>query len=267
MKLTHKATIVVGAACLMVPAVVLVPMALAPEALGATVKGKVANTRDLLNPVWTEAKSPQSHRYTFREPSSSVPTDSRVLRGHFSKELCIVALTEIPAKPRPKPITVIVEGGRTSYVTLVVAPGQEILFENHDLTDHAIYSVGDQPGGLSKGVMKPDASRTWTPPGPGKYEFRDELAPSLRSWIVVEPRAMKVKFPNRVGDFDMDLDPGTYTLRAYYNGEPVGEELPIEVKPLPLEQPLKDPLKAGADKKDDKKPDPKQPTTPPRPGG
>ncbi len=266
MKLTRHSlglpTIVVAAVCLIAPTAVL----------GATVKGKVANTRELLNPVWTEAKSPQSHRYTFREPSSSVPTDSRVLRGHFSKELCLVALSELPAKPRPKPIVVVVEGGRTSRVTLVVAPGQEIQFENHDLTDHAIYTVGDQPGGLSKGVMKPDGTRAWTPPGPGKYEFRDELSPSLRSWIVVEPRAASVKYPNRGGDFDMELDPGLYTLRAYYNGEQVGEDLPIEVKDKPPEQPLKEPLKAGPDKKDDKKVDPKQPApgappTPPKAGG
>ena len=224
--------------------------------LAATIKGKVGNTHDLLNPVWNEAKEPSAHRFTFREPSPSVPPDVRVLRGHLSKELCIVALTEADAQPMKKPIRVVIEGGRTSVVTLVVPPGQEILFENHDPTDRGLYEVTGK-GQFGKGVIKPDQSRTWTPPGPGKYEFRDELNPSLRSWVVVEPKAFKSIFPNRKGDFSIELDPGVYTLRTYFNGEPVGDAMPLDVKPAPPEQPLKDPLKAGADKKDETpKPEP-----------
>ena len=229
-------------------ALVAVLCVLPSGVLAATIKGKVGNTHDLLNPVWNEAKDPAAHRFTFREPSPSVPPDVRILRGHMQKELGIVALTEADAQPLKTPIRVVIEGGRTSVVTLVVAPGQEILFENHDPTDRSIYEVSGK-GQLSKGVMKPDATRTWTPPGPGKYEFRDELSPSLRSWIVVEPKAHKAIFPNRKGDFSIDLEPGTYTLRTYFSGEPVGEAMPWEVKPLPAEQPLKDPLKAGPDKK------------------
>ena len=67
--------------------------------LAATIKGKVGNTHDLLNPVWNEAKDPAAHRFTFREPSPSVPPDVRILRGHMQKELCIVALTEDDTDP------------------------------------------------------------------------------------------------------------------------------------------------------------------------
>ncbi len=252
----------------------LVALLLLPSGvLAATIKGKVGNTHDLLNPVWNEAKDPNAHRFTFREPSPSVPPEVRVLRGHLQKELCIVAMTEANAEPLKKPIRVVIEGGRTSVVTLVVAPGQEILFENHDPSDRAIYEVSGK-GGLSKAVVKPNDTRTWTPPGPGKYELRDELAPSLRSWIVVEPKAHKSLFPNRKGDFSIDLEPGNYTLRTYFNGEPTGDAMPLEVKPAPPEQPLKEPLKAGADKKDDKKSDGKEPPKadpnkpePQKPGG
>ena len=94
--------------------VAAIGVALPSAVLAATVKGKVVNTSDLLNPVWNEAKDPGSRRYTFREPSPSVPPDARVLRGHFSKELCIVALTDAPATPLPKPIRIVIEGGRTS---------------------------------------------------------------------------------------------------------------------------------------------------------
>ena len=199
--------------------------------LGATVKGKVINTHKLLNPVWIEAaglaKDEKTHRFTFREPVSTVPLEARQLTGHFSKELCLVALTEGNAAPKPKPLRLVIEGGRTSLVTLVVASGQEIRFENHDPTPHAIYEVTGQHG-LSKATMEPEAVRSWTPPGPGKYELRDELSPSLRSWIVVEPRAAEVFFPNK-GEFAINLEPGKYTLQAYYSGDPVGTAMPFEV--------------------------------------
>lgn len=250
--------------------------------LGATVKGKVINTHKLLNPVWTEAaglaKEEKTHRFTFREPVSTVPLEARQLTGHFSKELCLVALTDANAAPKSKPLRLVIEGGRTSLVTLVVASGQEIRFENHDPTPHAIYEVTGQHG-LTKATMEPEAVRSWTPPGPGKYELRDELSPSLRSWIVVEPRAAEVFFPNK-GEFAINLEPGKYTLQAYYSGDPVGTAMPFEVLLKPEEQPLKDPLKAGEDrpedKKDEKKEDDKKtppggkpgtPTTPPKGGG
>jgi len=106
--------------------------------------------------------------------------------------------------------------------------------------------------------MQKDKSRGWTPPGPGKYEIRDKLAPSLRSWVVVEPNVLKTVYPNRTGDLETELDPGTYTLRAYFAGEAVGEPLPLTIKPAPLELTLDKPLKAGpdkAEKKDDTKKD------------
>lgn len=252
MKVSRRAAYAVLGATLLVPTTTV---------LAAKVTSKVVNTQDLLNPVWNEAKDPSSHRYTFREPSPSVPPDARVLRGHFSKELCIAALGEADAPPPKKSLRVIVQGGRTDFVTLVVAPGQELLFENHDPTEHALYEVG---GKLTKSVMKPEGNIKWTPPGPGKYELRDELFPSLRSFIVVEPKltfrpdgSPNVFFPTRKGDLAMELEPGNYTLVSYFNGEPVGDKTPLEVKPAPPEQPMKDPIKAGADKKSgDKKDEP-----------
>lgn len=230
----------------------LVPTAV----IAATAKGRVVNTQDLLNPVWNEAKDPNAHRYTFREPAASVPPDSRILRGHLPKELSLVALAE-GAQPLKTPLRIKIEGGRTSFVTLVVPPGQEIRFENHDPTPHSIYEKSGA-GGFTKGTMQPEGARSWTPPGPGTYEIRDELSPSLRAWVVVEPKAMKSVYPNRKGEFAMELEPGTYELRAYHNGAVVGEPMNVDIKPAPAEQQLKDPLKAGADKKkdDDKKEEP-----------
>jgi hypothetical protein len=88
-------------------------------------------------------------------------------------------------------------------------------------------------------------SRSWTPPGPGKYEIRDQSSPSVRSWIVVEPRVVGVGYPDRKGEFAIDLEPGKYKLRGYHNGEPVGTELDISVNGAPAEQQIKAPLTVG----------------------
>jgi len=231
-------------------ALALVAITLAPTlALAANVKGKVTNTRDLLNSVWNEAKDPAKRRFTFREPAASVPADARVLRGHLAKELCIAATSEAGGAKPAGAMRIVVEGGRTSVVTIVVAPGQELLFENHDPTPHTLYEVNGK-GDFSKSTLAPNAQRTWTPTAPGTYELRDELAPSLRSWIVVEPKLVKAGFPTRKGDFAIELQPGAYKVQAYFQGAPVGEAMPIDVPAFPAEQPLAAPLKAGPDKTD-----------------
>src|SRR5262249_43254388 len=116
-------------------------------------------------------------------------------------------------------------------------------FENLDPFPHKLHDTGNK--GLVSAETPAAKSRSWTPPGPGKYEIRDDTTPSLRSWIVVEPRVVGVGYPDRKGDFAIDLEPGKYQLRGYYNGEPVGKELDIAVNPTPAEQQLKLPLVVG----------------------
>jgi len=211
-------------------------------AASVTVKGKVIGANKLQNPVWNEAKESKSNRYTFREPSPTVRPDTRTLTGYLPKELCVVALGEKGAALNV-PLRVVVAGGRTSPVTLVVAEGQQVQFENVDPFPHKLYDTGNK--GLQAVETAAGKSRSWTPPGPGKYEIRDQLAPSVRSWIVVEPRTVAVGYPDRQGNYSIDLPPGAYTLRGYYNGDQVGAELPITVTPAPAEQLLRDPLKVG----------------------
>lgn len=210
-----------------------------------TAKGKLSGAEKLLNPVWAEAKDPNSHRYTFREPSPTVRPDVRTLTGHLPKELAIVALGE-KGTAQKVPVTVIVAGGRTTPVTIVVPEGQVIQFENRDPFPHKLYDTGNK--GFAATEMGTTKNRSWTPPGPGKYEIRDALAPSIRSWVVVEPKAIASTYPDRKGEFAIDLEPGPQKLRAYFNGEPVGQELEVVITPFPAEQPLKAPLVVAAGK-------------------
>lgn len=206
-----------------------------------TVRGRIAGGNKLVNPVWTEGKDPSLHRFTFREPSTTVRLDVRTtLTGNLRKELCIAALGA-EKSPTPKtPLRVKIIGGRTDPVTLVVAEGQQIQFENLDPFPHKIYDVGNK--GLTPVETPAAKSRTWTPPAAGKYEIRDQTTPSVRSWIVVEPRLVAVAFPDRKGEFAVELDPGKYKLRGYFNGEPVGTELDAAINGAPAEQTLKAPL-------------------------
>lgn len=218
-------------------------MALPGVALAATVKGKVAGAAKLLNPVWNEAKDPGLHRYSFREPSPTVRAEVYTLTGFLPKELAVVALGE-GAKAKGT-VAVTIAGGRTTPVTIVVPAGQAIQFTNADPFPHKLFDTGKK--GLQPVETAPTKSRSWTPPGPGRYEIRDELAPSVRSWIVVEPRAVAVAYPNRKGEFAIDLEPGSYTLRGYFGGEPVGIEQTLNVTPT-SEQVLQLPLVVGDDK-------------------
>jgi hypothetical protein len=209
-----------------------------------TIKGKTTGTAKLLNPVWTEAKDPKKNRYTFREPSATVRPDVRNLTAYLPKELCIAALAAEKGAPLKVPLRVVVAGGRTTPVTLVVAEGQQIQFENHDPFPHKLYEVSGK-GGFGAAEMAPTKTRIWTPPAAGKYELRDQGAPSIRSWVVVEPRTVAVGYPDRKGEFAIELEPGTYTLKAFFNGEPVGKELEVVAKPGPAEQLIPQPLSVG----------------------
>lgn len=220
---------------------IAIAITLPSAAVAATIKSKVSGAAKLLNPVWNEAKDPNAHRYTFREPSPTVRPDVRNLTAHLPKELCIVALGE-KGEALKVPYRVTVAGGRTTPVTLVVAEGQQIQFENKDPFPHKLYETSGKAGFVAAELAS-TKSRAWTAPGPGKYEFRDELAPSVRSWIVVEPKAVAITFPDRKGEFGIELQPGTYKLRGYFLGEAVGKELEITV--TGIDQNISAPLVVG----------------------
>lgn len=224
----------------------------AQEGAGSiTVKGRLTVVGGpLLNPVWEEAAEEESHRYTFRAPSTTVSAQARVLSAYLPKELCIVALAEGAAQPQATPIPVHVSGGRTTPVTLVVAEGQNVQFINDDPFPHKLYDKDGVTGGLAPEEMAEKKQRTWKPPKAGVYEIRDQLFPSVRSWIVVEPRAAAFAHPTSKNEFSLaGLAEGKYELRAYFNGKPTdGDPLKLEVRDAPDVQELRDPLVVGKKK-------------------
>jgi hypothetical protein len=219
------------------------------------IKGRIQGGEHLLNPVWEEAKDPQSHRYTFRRPSTTVSQDAKRLTAYLPKELAIAVLGDGGTSGKT-PVVMHISGGRTTPVTLVIPPGQNVQIINGDPFPHRLYSVGEGAGGLAPEVMKAEQQRTWQPPAEGVYELRDKLFPSVRSWIVVKSDVVASGYPDLKNEFIIaGLPPGAYKLQAFFSGKETGEPLTIEVKPQIDLQPIAPPLVVG--KKSEKKEDAK----------
>jgi hypothetical protein len=209
-----------------------------------TLKGRVVGGDSLLNPVWNEAKEPGSHRYTFREPSTTVAESARRLTAYLPKELCVAVLKPGPVPASGAPAPMHVSGGRTTPVTIVIPEGQKIQFINHDPFAHKLFDPGK--GGLGPEEMPPNGQRAWQPPKAGVYELRDKSFPSVRSWIVVEPRVAAIGFPTLGGELTLrDLEPGSYELQAFFGGKAIGKALAIKIDEGPEIQQLREPLVVG----------------------
>jgi hypothetical protein len=210
-------------------------------------RGRVDGFRNLLNPVWAEARDPKQHGYSFREPVATVRAEFRRLFPHAPKEICVAALAAGPQKA-PPPVLVRVGGGRTTPVTIVVPPNTRLSFQNTDPFKHRLHGVNIatfQPADTLRG-----ANRDWTVPGPGVFEIRDELAPSLRMWVIGDPNVAAIAYPSLKGDFALSVDqPGEYTVQAYFAGKKVGPALPVTVKDAATDLDLsKTPLKVADEK-------------------
>ncbi len=208
-------------------------------------KGRIAGYEKLVPEVNAEPqRSPQTW-YAWRIPWA--------LRARFplliSREICIAAFPNGGAKEAPAldPVLIKVTGGRTNPVTLVVSPGTRVAFKNVDPFAHDLTSA---TANWSRAPLQPGGTREWSPTSAGVSEFRDELFPSVRTFVVAEKNVVAFAFPSdRDGSFVFSLPPGDYTLKAYFGGNPVGKPL-TDVK-VPQRGPaeLKEPLVVSAESK------------------
>jgi hypothetical protein len=211
----------------------------------AKLRGKVDGFRNLVNPVWAEARDPKQHGYSFREPVATVRAEFRRLFPHAPKEICVAAIAAGPQKA-PPPVLVRIGGGRTTPVTIVVPPNTRLTFQNTDPFKHRLYGVNInsfQPADTLRG-----ANREWSVPGPGVFEIRDQLAPSLRMWVIGDPNVAAIAYPSLKGDFALSVEqPGEYSVQAFFAGKKVGPALPVTVKDVDIDL-SKTPLKVGDEK-------------------
>lgn len=211
------------------------------EAAAPNVKGKISGQDKLIPEVYAETTKPEAHRWTWREPSPSVDVKFRTLAGNPSRDLCIAATTSTNQGAQ-EAIRMTVTGGRVYPTTIVVSPGTQLAFKNFDPFKHRLY-VDKQPT-MKPEDLAPNGVRSWTAPGAGRFEVRDELFPSVRTWIIVDPQVVQVAYPGRDGAFGFNLAGGDYVLKAFFNGRQVGKPLPITAKDRSTLE-LKEPLNVG----------------------
>lgn len=204
------------------------------------VKGRITGQDKLIPEVYAETTKPEAHRWTWREPSPSVDVKFRTLAGNPSRDLCIAA-TSSGTQGAQEPIRMTVTGGRVFPTTIVVSPGTQLAFKNFDPFKHRLY-VEKQPT-MKPEDLAPNGVRSWTAPGAGRFEVKDELFPSVRTWIIVDPQVVQVAYPGRDGAFGFNLPTGDYVLKAFFNGRPVGR--PITVTATNRTTELKEPLNVG----------------------
>ena len=221
--------------------VVLAGATFCATAVAGQVKGRIFGQEKLIPDEYVEASKPDSHRFTWREPSPTVRAEFRALSGTPSRDLCIAALSANNA-PAHDPILVRVTGGHTAPTTLVVSPGTRLSFENHDPFPHRLFVVSNAAWGPE--TIESGRRREWSAPsGAGRFEFRDELFPSVRTYVVVEPQVADIAYPGRDGAFTLTLPAGEFVLKAYFGGKQVGRAVNVVAKERTIE--LKDPLNVG----------------------
>ena len=219
------------------------------QAGAPNVKGKITGQDKLLPEVYAEAAKTESHRWTWREPSPSVQAQFRVLSANPSRDLCIAATSSGTAGPQ-EAIRMTVTGGRVFPTTIVVSPGTPLAFKNFDPFKHRIYVVGNQS--FKAEDMGPGQVRSWSASGAGKYEIRDELFPSVRTYVIVDPQVVQVAYPGRDGAFGLTLPAGEYVLKVFFQGKQVGKPTPVNAKEKSAFE-MKDPLNVGVTEGQDSK--------------
>jgi hypothetical protein len=205
------------------------------------VRGRVSGHEKLVLDVYAEAAKPESKRWTWREPSPSVAASLRTLSAVPSRDICVAAMTS--ASQERQELKLNLAGGRLSVTTAAVTPGTSVVLKNSDSMKHRPYvTSGTGQRLLQAEDLLPGASRIWSVPGPGRYEIRDELTPSVRTFLVVDAQVAAVTYPNREGFFSFALPAGDYVLKAFFNGRAVGKPINFAAKDRAVVD-LKDPMK------------------------
>jgi plastocyanin len=150
------------------------------------------------------------------------------------------------AAPAHEPQGVRVTGGRITPSTIVLSPGSRLSFKNADPFPHQLYEAGN--ASWAPNPTAPGSTREWAASAPGLHQIRDQLFPGMVMYIVVDERAVDFAFPDRDGGFTLNVPPGEYTLRGFFDGKAVGRPLEgVRVGERGYE--LKEPLAVGGESK------------------
>ena len=212
-------------------AVSLCVFAFAPSgvAAGPNVKGKVAALDKLVPDVYAEASKPDSKRWSWREPSPAVSPALRHLTPNVTRDVVVAATNNGQNPALPQPLLVRVTGGRTIPATLVIPPGTQLQFRNDDPFPHKLRAEGQD--GWNGAMDARGTIREWKAPmGEQLVVIRDDLAPSVRTYIKVLPGVVQTTYPGRDMSFALTLPAGDYVLKAFFGGKKVGKDVGVTAK-------------------------------------
>jgi len=223
----------------------------ASTAGASKVKGKVAGWKALLNPVWKRRATPRSTATPSASPCPRFARSSASCFPHIPKELCIVALAEQKQSPQKTAILIRVGGGRTTPVTIVVPPGQQLQFHNTDPFKHKLYAWRAElrrGGDHQRRASRLERARRRLVRGSRL------CGPSLRMWVIGEPNVAAIAYrtSRRVRAHHSHRG---HVHRAGPTSPARRSAPPSRWKPRPNDVELKDVIKVAVEKKAEKKDD------------
>lgn len=206
---------------------------------GGKLKGKVEGFQQLVAEAQTAATKSDAHRFQWREGSPSVKPEFRTKGVSPAQQIVVVLLAD--SRPSARlPVAISLAGLGYLPATWVVAPGTALRFANNDVFPHKPFIVGVNE--WKPEAIAPTGRRDWTAPASGgTFELRDAAFPSARGFLVVDPNVVASASPAADGSFLLEAPAGEYTLRAYFEGKPIGEARTVTVSegaPTALAAPL-----------------------------
>ena len=189
-------------------------------ALGAQVKGEADWLEKLMNPVWSEAKDGTPSLHLARTVADRA-SDLRNLAAFLPKELCVAAIASTAQQAPAIPYLITVGGGRTTPVTVVVAPGTRLHFENRDPFPHnSSVSVSRR--------SRPGRCPRWRPrlDGAGARQIRNSRRALAERSQLGRRRSerRRDRVPGSEAFHHPAACPGEYTVRAFFSGARWGAE-------------------------------------------
>jgi plastocyanin len=181
----------------------------APPALATEVKGRVVIRGAL-------PAQPETTRTYYWSLDNGVlaPREDRIFP---ERDLAVVMTLRgrTPARGEGAPVVVRISQGGMMPAAVAVRTGTLVRFQNDDPFTHELYSPTHSDFGSE--TMAPGQTRPLSVPGSGQVEIRCKRAPHLRGFVAVVDAAY-VLTPEADGAFTLQAEPGTYTVRVFFEG-------------------------------------------------
>jgi plastocyanin len=186
----------------------------APSAHGAEVRGRVV-VRGTLPP------RPEGARTYYWSLDNGVlaPREDRIFP---ERDLAIVLAQRGRAAARGDgaPVIIRIAEGGMMPAAAAVRTGSLVRFQNDDPFTHELWSPTHSD--FAAESMAPGQTRPLVVPGSGQVEIRCKRAPHMRGFVAVVD-ASYVVTPAADGSFTVQADPGTYTVRVFFEGRWLAE--------------------------------------------